>query len=256
MNWIDTHAHLYSDNFDNDRSEMVDRAIRQGVETMLLPNIDEDSIGAMLALEAAFPQHCLPMMGLHPVYVKENVEAQLAIVRKWLEARKFWGVGEIGLDFYWDKSLLEQQYHAFRSQIALALEFDLPIAIHSRDATRACIDVVKEFQDGRLTGVFHCFSGTREEAEEIIGLGFYLGIGGVVTFKKSGLDAIVSLIPLEHIVLETDAPYLAPVPYRGKRNESSYIPLIAQTVADVKNLKIEEVAAITTANAQKLFKTL
>ncbi|MGE7777398.1 TatD family hydrolase [Chitinophaga sp. NPDC101104] len=256
MNWIDTHAHLYSDNFDSDRPEMVQRAIRQGVGTMLLPNIDEDSIGVMLALEAAFPEHCLPMMGLHPVYVKENVEEQLAIVRKWLETRKFWGVGEIGLDFYWDKSLQEQQYHAFRSQIRMALEFGLPIAIHSREATRACIDVVKELHDGRLTGVFHCFSGTLEEAEEIIGLGFYLGIGGVVTFKKSGLDAIVAQIPLEHIVLETDAPYLAPVPYRGKRNESSYIPLIAQTVADVKNLKIEDVASITTANAQQLFKML
>ncbi len=256
MNWIDTHAHLYSEEFDADRPEMVDRAIRQGVGTMLMPNIDEDSIGGMLALEAAFPNHCLPMMGLHPVYVKENVEEQLAIVRKWLEARNFWGVGEIGLDFYWDQTYREQQYEAFRRQIGMALEFGLPIAIHSREATRACIDVVKELHNGSLTGVFHCFSGTREEAEEIIEMGFYLGIGGVVTFKKAGLDTLVADLPLEYLVLETDAPYLAPVPYRGKRNESSYLPLAAQRIADVKNLKIEDVAAITTANAQKLFKML
>lgn len=256
MNWIDTHAHLYSEEFDADRPEMVNRAIRQGVGTMLMPNIDEDSIGGMLALEAAFPDHCLPMMGLHPVYVKENVEEQLAIVRKWLEARNFWGVGEIGLDFYWDQTYREQQYEAFRRQIGMALEFGLPIAIHSREATRACIDVVKELHNGSLTGVFHCFSGTKEEAEEIIEMGFYLGIGGVVTFKKAGLDTLVADLPLEHLVLETDAPYLAPVPYRGKRNESSYLPLAAQRIADVKNLKIEDVAAITTANAQKLFKML
>lgn len=256
MNWIDTHAHLYSEEFDADRPEMVDRAIRQGVGTMLMPNIDEDSIGGMLALEVAFPDHCLPMMGLHPVYVKENVEEQLAIVRKWLEARNFWGVGEIGLDFYWDQTYREQQYEAFRRQIGMALEFGLPIAIHSREATRACIDVVKELHNGSLTGVFHCFSGTKEEAEEIIEMGFYLGIGGVVTFKKAGLDTLVADLPLEHLVLETDAPYLAPVPYRGKRNESSYLPLAAQRIADVKNLKIEDVAAITTANAQKLFKML
>lgn len=256
MNWIDTHAHLYSAEFDADRPEMVNRAIRQGVNRLLLPNIDETSISGMLQLEADFPGVCLPMMGLHPCYVGENVEEQLAIVQSWLEKRKFWGVGEIGLDFYWDKTFLDQQYRAFRGQIALALEHNLPIAIHSREATRACIDVVKELHNGRLTGVFHCFSGTREEAQEIIDMGFYLGIGGVVTFKKAGLDVLLTDIDLQHVVLETDAPYLAPVPYRGKRNESAYIPLVAQRIADVKNLKIEEVAAITTGNAQKLFKTL
>lgn len=256
MNWIDTHAHLYSAEFDADRSEMVTRAIQQGVNRLLMPNIDEESIPGMLALEAGFPGQCLPMMGLHPCYVKENVESQLAIVQKWLEQRKFWGVGEIGLDFYWDQTYREQQYAAFRRQIALALEHGLPVAIHSREATRACIDVVKELQNGRLTGVFHCFSGTREEAQEVIDMGLYLGIGGVVTFKKAGLDVLLADIDLQHVVLETDAPYLAPVPYRGKRNESAYIPLVAQRIADVKNLKIEEVAAITTGNAQKLFKTL
>ncbi|WP_343305173.1 TatD family hydrolase [Chitinophaga niabensis] len=254
MIWIDTHAHLYSPEFDSDRSEMVTRAIRQGVNRLLMPNIDEDSIPGMLSLEAEFPEECLPMMGLHPCYVKENVEVQLAIVQDWLTKRKFWAVGEIGLDFYWDKTLLDQQYAAFRQQIRLAMEHQLPIAIHSREATRACIDVVKELHNGHLTGVFHCFSGTKEEAQEIIDLGFYLGIGGVVTFKKAGLDVLMADIDLQHVVLETDAPYLAPVPYRGKRNESAYIPLIAQKLADVKNLKIEEVAAITTGNARKLFK--
>lgn len=255
MIWTDTHAHLYSPEFDTDRSEMVTRAIRQGVNRLLMPNIDEDSIPGMLSLEAEFPEECLPMMGLHPCYVKENVEAQLTIVQDWLTKRKFWAVGEIGLDFYWDETFREQQYIAFRRQIQLAMEHQLPIAIHSREATRACIDVVKELHNGSLTGVFHCFSGTKEEAQEIIDMGFYLGIGGVVTFKKAGLDILLADIDLQHVVLETDAPYLAPVPYRGKRNESAYIPLIAQKLADIKNLKIEEVAAITTGNAQKLFKT-
>jgi TatD DNase family protein len=254
MIWIDTHAHLYSPEFDSDRSEMVTRAIRQGVNRLLMPNIDEDSIPGMLSLEAEFPEECLPMMGLHPCYVKENVEVQLAIVQDWLSKRKFWAVGEIGLDLYWDKTFLDQQYLAFRQQIKLAIAHQLPIAIHSREATRACIDVVKELHNGSLTGVFHCFSGTKEEAQEIIDMGFYLGIGGVVTFKKAGLDVLMADIDLQHVVLETDAPYLAPVPYRGKRNESAYIPLIAQKLADVKNLKIEEVAAITTGNARKLFK--
>lgn len=256
MDWIDTHAHLYSTEFAPDRPEMIDRALRQGVNRLLLPNIDEDSIAGMLALEAQYPKECLPMMGIHPVYVKENVEAQLAIVQDWLEKRKFWGVGEIGLDFYWPTEYREQQFIAFRRQLELSARHGLPVSIHSREATRACIDVVKEFPAGSLSGVFHCFSGTREEAEEVTGLGFHLGIGGVVTFKKAGLDVLLENISLDHVVLETDAPYLAPVPYRGKRNESAYIPLIAQRIADVKNLKIEEVAAITTRNAQKLFKTL
>lgn len=256
MTWTDTHTHLYSKEFTGDRAEMVQRALRQGVSPLLMPNIDEESIEGMLALEAQFPGECLPMMGLHPCYVTENVEAQLAIVQQWLEKRPFHAVGEIGLDFYWDKTYEAQQYTAFREQIRMAIRHQLPISIHSREATRACIDVVKELHDGTLSGVFHCFSGTREEAQEIIDMGFYLGIGGVVTFKKAGLDVLLADIGLEHIVLETDAPYLAPVPYRGKRNESAYIPLIGQKIADVKNLKIEEVAEITTGNARKLFKML
>jgi TatD DNase family protein len=196
------------------------------------------------------------MMGLHPCYVDENVEKEMALVREWLAKRPFTAVGEIGLDFYWDKTHAALQHEVFREQLQLSKQYKLPVVIHSRESTRQCIDEVRSLQDGQLSGVFHCFSGTLEEAREVIDLGFYLGIGGVVTFKKSGLDKIVEQIDLQHIILETDAPYLAPVPYRGKRNESAYIPLIGEKIADVKNLKIEEVAAITTSNALKLFKSV
>jgi TatD DNase family protein len=255
MNWIDTHAHLYGEEFSADRIAVIERALAAGVSRLYLPNIDSNTIEGMLALEAQFPENCFPMMGVHPCYINENVEQELAIVRDWLAKRPFKAIGEIGLDFYWDTTYREQQYQAFRGQLELAREYSLPVAIHSRESTRECIDEVKALQDGRLSGVFHCFSGTLEEAKEIIDLGFYLGIGGVVTFKKSGLDKILEDIDMQYIVLETDAPYLAPVPYRGKRNESAYIPLIGEKIADVKNLKIEEVAAITTNNALKLFKT-
>ncbi|UPK69925.1 TatD family hydrolase [Chitinophaga filiformis] len=255
MNWIDTHAHLYGEEFSADRTVMVERALAAGVSRLYLPNIDSTSIEGMLALEAQFPDNCFAMMGVHPCYINENVERELSVVREWLSKRPFKAIGEIGLDFYWDTTYREQQYHAFRSQLELAREYNLPVAIHSRESTRECIDEVKALQDGRLSGVFHCFSGTLEEAKEIIDLGFYLGIGGVVTFKKSGLDKILEDIDLQYVVLETDAPYLAPVPYRGKRNESAYIPLIGEKIADVKNLKIADVAAMTTNNALKLFKT-
>lgn len=256
MNWIDTHTHLYSHKFESDRTDMIKRALEAGVSQLFMPNIDSSSIDGMLQLEAEFPGQCLPMMGLHPCDVRGNVEEELAIVREWLNKRKFWAVGEIGLDFYWDKTFVPQQYEAFREQIKLAKQYDIPIAIHSRESTRECIDVVKELHGGNLSGVFHCFSGTVAEAKEITEMGFYLGIGGVVTFKKSGLEEVMAEIPLEHIVLETDAPYLAPVPYRGKRNESAYIPLIGEKIADIKNLKIADVAAITSMNARKLFKML
>ncbi|ACU57746.1 TatD family hydrolase [Chitinophaga pinensis] len=256
MNWIDTHAHLYGEDFSDDRTAVVERALAAGVERLYLPNIDSSSIAGMLALETEFPDKCFAMMGVHPCYVNENVDQELGIIKDWLAKRPFKAIGEIGLDFYWDKTHVEQQYKAFRTQLELAREYSLPVAIHSRESTRECIDEVKALQDGRLSGVFHCFSGTLEEAKEIIDLGFYLGIGGVVTFKKSGLDKILEEIDLANVVLETDAPYLAPVPYRGKRNESAYIPLIGEKIADVKNLKIADVAAITTNNALKLFKML
>lgn len=235
---------------------MITRALEMGVHKLLLPNIDSHSIEGMLALEEAYPGKCYAMMGLHPCYVDEQVETQMALVREWLAKRSFIAVGEIGLDFYWDKTHAALQHQVFREQLQLSKQYQLPVVIHSRESTRQCIDEVRSLQDGSLSGVFHCFSGTLEEAREVIDLGFYLGIGGVVTFKKSGLDKIVEQVDLQHIILETDAPYLAPVPYRGKRNESAYIPLIGQTVANVKNLKIEEVAAITTSNALKLFKSI
>lgn len=235
---------------------MIARALETGVHKLLLPNIDSHSIEGMLALEEAFPGQCYAMMGLHPCYVDEQVESQMALVREWLAKRPFIAVGEIGLDFYWDKTHAALQHQVFREQLELSKQYQLPVVIHSRESTRQCIDEVKSLQDGSLSGVFHCFSGTLEEAREVIDLGFYLGIGGVVTFKKSGLDKIVEEIDMQHIILETDAPYLAPVPYRGKRNESAYIPLIGQTIANVKNLKIEDVAAITTSNALKLFKSI
>ncbi|HEY0612387.1 MAG TPA: TatD family hydrolase [Chitinophaga sp.] len=256
MLWIDTHAHLYGKEFNQDRPAMITRALDAGVHKLLLPNIDSHSIEGMLALENEFPGKCYAMMGLHPCYVDENVETQMALVREWLAKRPFIAVGEIGLDFYWDKTHAALQHQVFREQLQLSKQYQLPVVIHSRESTRQCIDEVKSLQDGNLSGVFHCFSGTLEEAREVIDLGFYLGIGGVVTFKKSGLDKIVEQIDLQHIILETDAPYLAPVPYRGKRNESAYIPLIGETIANVKNLKIEDVAAITTSNAHKLFKSI
>ncbi|CAL1521561.1 TatD family hydrolase [Chitinophaga sp. MM2321] len=256
MLWIDTHTHLYSEEFAADREEMVGRALAAGVDKLFLPNIDATSIDGMLQLEAQYPGQIFAMMGIHPCYVTTDVEGQLTLVKDWLQRRPFKAIGEIGLDFYWDKTLADQQYTAFREQLKLAREYSLPVSIHSREATRECINEVKALQDGRLSGVFHCFSGTAAEAREIIDLGFYLGIGGVVTFKKSGLDKILEEIDLAHIVLETDAPYLAPVPYRGKRNESAYLPLAGEKVADIKNLKIADVAAITSSNALKLFKML
>lgn len=251
--YIDTHTHLYDEQFAADSDEMVQRAIDAGVTKMYMPNCDSTTIPGMMQLAEKWPSNCYPMMGLHPCYVKENYKDELAIVAEQLRNNKFLAIGEIGLDYYWDMTFEQQQIEAFEYQIDLALQYDLPIVIHSRESTQACIDVVKKKQDGRLRGIFHCFSGTMEEAEQIIALGFYLGIGGVVTFKKATLADIVKEVPMEHIVLETDAPYLAPVPYRGKRNESSYAAIVAQKIADLKAMPVEQVAGITTRNAEKIF---
>ncbi|MBS1689478.1 MAG: TatD family hydrolase, partial [Bacteroidetes bacterium] len=197
--------------------------------------------------------NCFAMMGLHPTCVKENYKEELNTVAEWLAKRKFYAVGEIGLDYYWDLTFKEQQIEAFDTQVSWALKYDLPIVIHSRESTQDCIDIVRKHQNGKLRGIFHCFNGTLEEAKQIVALGLHLGIGGSLTYKKSVLPEILKEIPLSHLVLETDAPYLAPVPYRGKRNESSYIPVIAQQLADVKNISMAELAAITTQNAEKVF---
>ena len=251
---IDTHAHLYSSKFDSDRHDMVRRAIDAGIYRMYLPNIDSESIDGMLALESAFPEHCFAMMGLHPSHVQpDTYEKELALVEKWLGERFWVGVGETGIDLYWDKSTLEIQQVAFARQIEWAKDLGRPIIIHSRESNRECLDLVKAGQDGRLRGIFHCFSGTREEAQEVIDLGFMLGIGGTLTYKKSELPIVLKDVPLEHIVLETDSPYLPPVPHRGKRNESAYIRLVAEMLSEVKVLPIAKICQVTTANALRMF---
>jgi TatD DNase family protein len=251
--YIDTHTHLYDEQLTIEGDINIQRAIDAGVTKMYMPNCDSSTIAGMMTIAGKWPQNCYPMMGLHPCYVKDNYKDELNIVEQWLARRRFSAIGEIGLDYYWDKTHVAQQKRAFEQQIDWALLDGLSIVIHSRESTQDCIDIVRKKQNGKLNGIFHCFSGTLEEAKQITGLGLYLGIGGVVTFKKSSLQEIVKEISIDHIVLETDAPYLAPAPYRGKRNESSYIPLIAAKVAELKGMGIAEVAAITTKNAEKVF---
>lgn len=257
MNLIDTHAHLYLEEFGPDIAEVLKRGVDAGVDRYYLPAIDSSEHERMLALEAAYPDKCLAMMGLHPCYVKENFQEELALVEGWLAKRKFAAVGEIGLDFYWDRTFEAQQYDAFRRQIRMAKNYDLPIVIHSRNSTQECIELVKEAQqDGPLSGVFHCFSGSYELAKEVIKTGFFLGIGGVVTYKNASLPAVLAQLSLNNLVLETDAPYLTPVPFRGKRNESSYLTYVVDKLAEIYQVSAAEVARITSANACKLFKSI
>ncbi len=253
VNLTDTHTHLYSRQFDSDRNAMVQRALAAGVHKMYLPNVDSTSIDAMLALEAAYPAHCFAMMGLHPCSVQANYQDELALVREWLDRRPFVAIGEIGIDLYWDKTHIEAQQEAFLTQCEWAKALDIPIVIHTREATERTIDLVREVKDERLRGIFHCFGGTAREAEAIIDLGFHLGIGGVLTYPKSGLDKTLEVIDLQYIVLETDAPYLAPIPHRGKRNESAYVELVAERLAAVKQTTLERIATVTSATAEKIF---
>jgi TatD DNase family protein len=253
MQFIDTHTHLYLEEFDADRSEMIGRAIAAGVDTFLLPNIDKASLPALLSLCDAWPGHCLPMIGLHPTSVKDDYLDELAIVEEQLNERKFIAIGEIGIDLYWDKTHLAEQQIVFRHQLKLAKALHLPVAIHMRNSFEQVFEILRTEAGTSLQGVFHCFSGSIQQAQRVTELGFMLGIGGVVTFKNSGLQEVIKQTGLEHFVLETDAPFLAPDPFRGKRNESSYIPLIAQKIAALKNIPLIEVAAITTENARKLF---
>jgi TatD DNase family protein len=250
---IDTHCHLYGTEFSADIADVIQRAENEGVIKFYLPAIDSEVIALMLALEEQFPGKCIAMMGLHPCSVKQNYADELKLVEDWLAKRSFAAVGEIGLDYYWDKAFVSEQVEAFHRQIEWALHYKIPIVIHSRDSLPDCISIVKEHQQGALTGIFHCFSGTHEQAMEIIDTGLYLGIGGVLTYKNSGLADVLKNIPTEHLVLETDAPYLTPVPFRGKRNESSYLKYIAAKLAEVKGISVEELARFTTANAQKVF---
>mgnify|MGYP000910354845 FL=1 len=251
--YIDTHTHLYDDKFDSDRTAMVQTAMNAGVQKMYLPNCDSTTIEGMLAVENEFPNNCFAMMGLHPCYVKENVADELKIVEQWLCIRKFAAVGEIGLDYYWDKTFVHEQKSAFRTQIEWSIQYRLPIVIHTRESTKDTIDIVKEYQSRGVRGVFHCFSGSLETAKQITDMGFYLGIGGVLTYKNAGLQEVVQHIDLKHIVLETDAPYLTPVPHRGKRNESAYVTLVAQKLAELKGVDLEEVENVTAENAMELF---
>ena len=251
---VDTHAHLYSSQFDADRDAMVDRMLEKGVSKVFLPNIDEDSIAPMLDLCSKWPGIFHPMMGLHPCHVGEDFEEVLGRMHSNLLSGDYCAVGEIGLDGFWDKSSLPRQEIAFRRQIHWANETGLPIVIHSRDTMDDCIRIVRDEKSDSLTGIFHCFTGTAEQAKAIIDLGFMLGVGGVYTFKSSPLKEALRDVPLESIVLETDAPYLAPVPHRGKRNESSYIPLIANMLAEDKGMPLETIAIITSRNAEKVFR--
>lgn len=252
MNYTDTHTHLYDEKLTVDEQQ-IQRAIDAGVTKLYMPNCNSETIADMLELADKWPTNCFPMMGLHPCYVKEDYKNELDIVAAALTKRKYYAVGEIGLDYYWDLTRKAQQIEAFRVQIELAIHHQLPIVIHSRESTKDCIDIVRDMQQGGLTGIFHCFSGTEDEAKAIVDLGFHLGIGGVVTYKKSNLPDIIQSVALSNIVLETDAPYLAPVPFRGKRNESSYIPYIAQKIAELAGVTEQEVAQITTVNAKKIF---
>ena len=252
MSFIDTHAHIYDEQFEEDIREVIERCLEADVTTIYMPNIDHTSVDGMLELEHRYPAQCVAMMGLHPGSVKKDFERELYLVEEWLGKRSFAAVGEIGLDYYWDTTYKGQQQEALRIQIAFAKQHNLPIVLHTRDSIEDTIAIVEE-QAEAVTGVFHCFSGTVEEAQKITQLGFYLGLGGVSTFKNAGMDKVIPHLDRQWVVLETDSPYLTPVPHRGQRNEPSYIPLIAQRVADLWEVDSAEVARQTTENAQRLF---
>lgn len=254
--FVDTHTHLYAKQFDKDRPEAMERCREVGVDHLYLPNIDRESIDVMMEMEGRYPGQCSAMMGLHPCSVNKDFEKELYEVESWLARRDFVAVGEIGTDLYWDDQFFEQQKEALQIQVGWAKQYKLPIVIHCRESFRETIEILEPLKDESLRGVFHCFTGSLEEAQEAIALGFYLGIGGVSTFKKGGLDRVIPEVSLDHLLLETDSPYLAPVPYRGKRNESSYIPIIAQRVSDLSGSPLEEVGKITSANARELFRRL
>ncbi|TXE18106.1 TatD family deoxyribonuclease [Psychroserpens burtonensis] len=249
----DTHTHLYSEAFDGDRSQMIERALSQNVSRFFIPAIDSSYTEAMLQLEVDYPEHVYLMMGLHPTSVKDNYKDELQHVEELLAKRHFYAVGEIGIDLYWDTSSLAIQQESFRYQINLAKQYGLPIVIHCRDAFDEVFEVLEEAKDDKLFGIFHCFTGTLEQAHKAISYNMKLGIGGVATFKNGKIDQFLKAIDLKHIVLETDAPYLAPKPYRGKRNESSYIIKVVEKLAEIYNVSEEKIAEITTENSKEIF---
>ena len=251
---IDTHSHIYSEEFNSDREEVIQRAKNAGISHIILPNCDSGTLPQMLALEAKYPDYCLAAIGLHPTSVKENYREELAIVKSELQRRSWIAIGEIGIDLYWDKTFLAEQIIAFQQQIEFAIEYKLPIIIHVRDSFRETMNALEPYKNSELKGVFHSFTGSLEEAREIIDFaGFMLGINGIVTFKNSGLAAVVSEIDLKHILLETDSPYLTPAPHRGKRNESGYTQLVATKLAEIYNCSVQEIDEQTSNNAQSLF---
>lgn len=252
-NIVDTHAHIYDQVFTGDITEMIGRAQSVGIKRIYMPNIDADSIEPMLKLEELFGGMCIPMMGIHPCYINDKYRDALRVAESWLGKRAFCAIGEIGIDLYWDKTYAEEQKEAFIIQLNWAKELHLPVAIHCRESLDLVIDLVKNLQDGKLHGVFHCFTGNVNQAEAVKEFGFYMGIGGVATFKNSGLDAVLPTIGLENMVLETDSPYLAPTPHRGKRNEPAYLDIIVKKVAQCLNSTEDEVREATSHNADKLF---
>lgn len=254
INIIDTHAHLYAAEFDSDREAMLQRAKESGISAVVLPNVDSSTLQGMLNLEAAYPGYCFAAIGVHPTSIDDNYEQELAIVEKELQRRNYVAIGEIGTDMYWDKKWRKQQLEAFSIQLQWSLDYKLPVIIHVRDSFDETFEVMEHFRGKGLKGVFHSFTGNEQQADTIFGLGsFYLGINGILTFKNSGLREVVGNLPLDRMVLETDSPYLTPAPYRGKRNESSRIQLVADALAEIYQKTTDEVAAITTCNAKKLF---
>lgn len=254
MQIIDTHCHLYLPEFDADRDEVVKRSVSAGVRTILMPNIDSSSVAPMLAAEESFPGICLPMMALHPTSVRENYQQELEEVEARLAEHKYYGIGETGIDLYWDKTFINEQLISFRRHLGFAEDYGLPVVIHARQSLDVIIREIKAFGSGRVTGVFHAFPGNAEEASQVVGMGFLIGIGGVITFRKSRQGEAAIEAGINKIVIETDAPYLAPVPYRGKRNESSYMTLVIDKLSELLAISPPEVADRSTANAKKLFK--
>jgi len=251
--FVDTHSHIYSEEFSSDRDEVIARALKAGVDRIVLPNIDSSTIKPMLDLADSGPQLFTPLLGLHPTSVKEDFLKELEIMEYWFCKRNFSGIGEIGIDLYWDKTFINEQIEAFRIQINWAKKKVIPIVIHVRDSFQEVFEVLQKEKESSLTGVFHSFTGNAEQAAQVIDLGFKIGIGGIVTFKNSGLDNTVKNIELKNILLETDSPWLAPVPHRGRRNESAFITAVAAKIASLHETTVEEVARITTQNAQQLF---
>lgn len=251
---IDTHAHIYADQFKEDIDKVIERSQTVGLERIYMPNIDHTSIDAMLELELKHPDFCIATMGLHPCSVNADFEKELYIVEEWLAKREFVAIGEMGTDLYWDKTFVDQQIEAFKIQVGWAKQYKKPIIIHCRESLDMTIDLVEQLKDDDLTGVFHCFNGSTDQANRISELGFHIGLGGVSTFKNAGMDLVIPELNMNHVVLETDSPYLAPVPHRGKRNEPAYVQLVAQKVADYRETPLEEILSITTDNANKLFK--